>query len=596
MALGIEIAGEKLQLFPGTEIELEEFNPFLQFTEEGIKGGISAPFDTKNTPRNLRLLQYAGIHQKKITSTGIDAMLYDGTNQASIGKVKIEKPTADLNNAADGRVSCYFLGSVSSFFQDIKDKKLREMNMGGVRSFEWDGLVTDTGTGFWRHIHLVANGAVNAYDYAFYPVMNSDWVEYDNSYPPEMNRMLWDPTITGAWPAGKVQFPSNITEVDYDPANRIVPFPYLHYVLKQIFTTVGWTLHGEILDDATFKKITMLNFRAINWAKEGNGTSSYYPNDPVEFNLADHLPNKTVSSFLIQLANRMGWFYHFERASKKCTIKFIKDAATGTVKDLTEYADPVVTKNLLQNRVLYALRTNDGIGGGRFDTSQIDYRGLKDERSDLPAADDTTAGQVWLVVGENNYYICESDGTNFSWQVMSPNLFDYDPGNATEEITTEAGTVGVEVIDTTHYDLVPRLDQQGIWVGHGDETEVDWGIHLLFNHGLVDHTDGGGKKYCYASNHIYDANMNQVADWGLTFTCYKTDGTDVGLYATFWKAILELLKSQEEIDVTLNLPRHVYLNLDYTDQIVVAGVKMFMKKRTLKIPYKKNLQLNCLRI
>jgi hypothetical protein len=599
MALGIQIisTGEFLQLYPDTVLELEDFNPFLQFTEEGIKGSFTMPFDIKATPHNNRNVGYASIHQKKLSGSGIDAILYDDANmQHGVGKIKIEKPTNDLNNVEDGKISCYFLAGASNFFQDIKDKKLRDINTGGDRSFEWDGLDSDAGVGFWRHIHQVANGAVNAYDYAFYPVLNADWPEYDDNYPPEMNRMFWDPTVYPAWPAGAVRFPTNYTELDDDPANRIVPFPYLHYIIKRFFATVGWNVKGDILTDETFRKITMLSFRAIDWARQGNGTASYYANDPVVFNLSDHLPDWTMSRFLIQLQNRFGFEWKFDRSTKTCTIRLMKNAATGTVKDFTRYCNPDIPKTVLQNVIKYSLITTDGISGGKLDLTAIDFKGLLDERTDLPAADETKAGFVYLIVGENNYYICDSDGDNYSWSILGANTFDYIPDGATEQIETEAGTVGMEQSPSVNYDLMPRLDNPGLWVGHGDQ-DAEWGLHLLFYHGLKGRAaPNDDDLYCYASNHIYDANMNQVADWGLTYTCFKTDGTDVGLYATFWKDILELLRSQEELEIVLYLPRHLYMQLDYTDQIVIAGVRMFVKTKNLRVPYENKIKLTCLRI
>src|SRR5688500_9661184 len=116
---------------------MEQENILLQFTEE-VLGEFSLPFDVRATDKNLRLLNYAGIMERRIDNIGIDAIIHDNGLPVMRGKIKIEKPTVNLNNVKDGTISCYFLSGISSFYQDIKDKRLREIDVGGARSFEWD--------------------------------------------------------------------------------------------------------------------------------------------------------------------------------------------------------------------------------------------------------------------------------------------------------------------------------------------------------------------------------------------------------------------------------------------------------------------------
>src|SRR5690348_5176953 len=111
--LGLEINGEFLDLDPDTTLELEQENPFLQFGDD-VLGEYSFPFEVRSTEKNLRLLNYAGFLQKRIDNTGVDAKAYDGTIQHSIGKIKIEKPSVNVNHNHDGKMSCYYLPGSSN--------------------------------------------------------------------------------------------------------------------------------------------------------------------------------------------------------------------------------------------------------------------------------------------------------------------------------------------------------------------------------------------------------------------------------------------------------------------------------------------------
>lgn len=586
--LEIQINNEFLDLVPGAVLDMERQNPFLQFNQE-LVGTYSLPFQVRNNERNSRLLNYSGVFQKAIAADGIPATIFDNGIPLHRGKIKVERSSHHLNNEKRTTISCYFLTESADFWQDIKDKNLRDINAGGDRSFNWDGLITDTGTGFWRHIHQVANAAPNSYDYAFYPVINKAW--YTNDYAPDiMNMMYYDPVQTF-----KVRFPTNYVPSDHREANRIVPMPYLHYVLKKCFELVGWKLKGDILTDLDFLRITMVNFRAIDWAAPGTGTNSYWPKDPVVFNIKDHLPDKTISSFLIALKNRLGWWYDFDTISKTCTIRLVRDIIVNAPVDVTPYANPVADKEKYTDTLIYALRCTDGIGGGNLDTTLINYQGRVDERSDLPAASEAIYGHVYLILIENNYMICERNTADaYEWALFSANLYDFVPANTTDDINTDAGTLPMEPYNA-YFTLLPRIDNQGQWFGRNDE-DATWGIHLLFFHGKVNKAVGSTEQYPYASSHPYDPSMNQVAVWALTYTAFLSDGRDIGLYKTFWEAFLTMIKSTEEITLTAYLPFTAYKKLSYDKPLLLSGVRLFIKTVKPSIPYKEQLTINALRI
>src|SRR5690606_1113547 len=115
-----------------------------------------------------------------------------------------------------------------------------------------------SGSGFWGHITTVVNAAPGSYDYAFYPIHNDDWKGRFTTSP-VMNRVFYESGIVKF-----SQYSHDGTPLFKD-AYVIVPFPYLKYVLTKAVEFAGWTISGDPLDDDDFKKITLINFQAINW-------------------------------------------------------------------------------------------------------------------------------------------------------------------------------------------------------------------------------------------------------------------------------------------------------------------------------------------
>lgn len=597
MALDIQIGNEFLDLPPDAVLELEEETPIFQFGDE-ILGGYSLPIDIKATAKNMRLLGYPGTMEIKVSNIGIDCVIYDNGIPSMRGKIKIEKPNINMNNMSDGTVSIYIVVGAGSFWQDIKDKKLRDIDAGGVRSFDWDAYafdLADPAPGFWAHIRQVMYATpgygTSGYDYAFFPVINKGWE--GRGLCDHMNKVYGNMPVTNEF-----FIPAYLGAALDNERNRIVPFPYLSYVMKKAAAFCGWTLGGSIFDDENFNKIVMINFRAIDWSyiKKVGGSYVNAFRDPVEFNLADHLPDINISKLFVAIKNRMGLRYRWDRASKTMYADLLDDVATGAVKDYTSKADPVVIKQINQDKKIYKLVNNFSttLGGGAPNFDTLSVQDAVNEKTDLPAASEAQYGHVRLVIGENNFYICQqNDGTEaWEWIFYTYNIYDYEPDNSNDEITTDATTIGVEEYDA-YLDLAPRVDQQGYWFGKS-EDEVDWGIILCFNHGV--RNNKAGEVYPFGSSHVYDSEMNQVADWALTFECKLIDGTEVGLYEVFWKHILSLLNATEEADTKLYLTRAEEMNLSFEDKLSIRNARFFNKTIKRKIPYSGSIGLRVMRI
>jgi hypothetical protein len=579
--LDIKINNEALDIAPGTELQMERESPIFQFTDE-IQGGYSLPFNVKNTSPNLRLLGYPAVLQRRVTKVGIDAETFDNAIPSLKGKIKIEKVNVDVNISERSDISCYFLTDAADFYQDAKDKKMRAIDVGGDRTFHGE-VVPVRDSDFFQHVLNVARGIGGPYDYAFYPVQNSAWGD--------------DP---GMHVDNDVMNKITDTEFGMFMGPIVVPFPYLKYVLLQAIAYCGWTIKGDILDDVDFEKITMINFRAIAWGNVRLDDGDVYYIDiynDVTFNLQNNLPDMTVPEFLIALKNRFGWRLDFNKTERKITIFNLKDILTGEIKDFTRLTAPVIPKGIFQDNKIYALRNDFVTGGGDgIDITKVDYQGEVNKTSDLPGADEAHSAQVYLVIEENNYYICNQNPDNLAewyWQILAANIFDYEPPGFNEEVKTKATTV--EMVRFNDYmDLIPRCDSPGIWTG--DNGEIPWGIHLCFWYGP--RNNKSDQSIPFASHHMYDSQGFTLAAWSLAFRAFKTypDHTQVGLYDLNWKPFLELFPLAEEFTIVCNLPFSDYLQLSFTDIIIVDGVRLLIKTIKHTIPYKTQVELVCWRI
>jgi hypothetical protein len=593
--LAISIGEDYLDLQPGTTLEMEINNPYLQFSE-ALLGETSLPIPYKQTPGNLRKLEHAGLIQAKIDNKGIDAIAWDGDEQYSIGKLKHEKFNHNLNRIKDGSGSLIFQTGFSAFYQDIKDKRLRDVVVGGDRAFAFTDFARTGSNGFWQHLHAVIDAGAgygnSGYDYAFYPVINKEWYTGTDSLAVDVMNLM-------EYSGGSVNFKK--TNDGHTRHNVIVPFPYLKYVLIQAAAAAGYQVEGDILNDADFNKITLVNFRAIDWHYNRSPakmivTLDAYPYANVSFNLQNHLPDISLSQFFLWLTNRFGWWYDFDRRNKIIRIKSLGDTALGAVKDMTKFASPLIPKKITQQKKAYSLRNNfiTGFSDGPLSIAGTKYQGTVNLYSNLPAAAEALSSHSYLVIAENNYYICRSqEGADvWEWQLYAPNIYDKEQQGDSEDIVSGATTVGLEKY-SAYLDFTPRIDSAGIWTGLSD-TETEWGLHMLMYVGK--RNNKAGNPVPLAINGIYDSAGVQVTEWSLCFECKKFDGSDVGLYERAWKKFITTLNANENFEVTLHLPRHEYMQLSFNDQLTIDGVRMYIKTIKPIVPYPGKIIAECSRI
>lgn len=584
--LAFQIGEEFLDLKPGTELELEEENPFLQLNDS-IIGPYTFPFEVPNTEKNIRLLGYhTALFSKKRVSVE-NVICWENGIQHSIGTLRLEQINGDINDLLTGTSSLYFLTGSSSFWTQIEKKKLQDVDFGGERSFTNPN--TNTTGGFFQHVHQAMQGNSSTHDYAFFPVKNNGIKNQTGSFTAEyMNRT--------AVVSGQVRITFNSFEGSNNP---IYPFPYLVYVMKRIFLNFGWKVDGEFFNDPDIKKIVLLSLRDIKW---GWKTLVFSPRlyDPVKFDLADFMPNVDISSFLIALKNRLGLYYDFNTRKKTCTIIFLKDVANESAEDISSMTSTKFGNKLEPTEKLYKLVNEFDSGDSLPVKGDLLGREFIGSFLFVPpfAASEINDGKIYLRLAENAYYICREDTEtegNWEWIKYMDNIYDYAPKGSSEDITSAATTTAMTRVTAGGLDMMmPEVNQGGSWE-FWNNSDPDFGIRMLFFHGMQ--PDFNGVLYPYASNHPYNCAGTKLCNFALSYEFQEAGtGVQIGLYHKFWKPLLDYLKQPETVSVDVNYPFSEKGKVRFGASKIINHTKYFVKKKTTILPYNGVIRLELIKI
>jgi hypothetical protein len=305
--LYINVGGRPLELNPGTVMELEEENPFLQLNDQ-LKGDYSLPIEVPLTDANKPIFHHLQLLPASGKIATVDNVVVGDGLEQMVGILRKEQLTGNLNHIGTDKLSLYFLKGWSHFYKDVQNKKLYNVDYGGDRSFaiNYNDYFNND---FHSHIlDVINNGTIDKYDYALYTVYNSASTTgdiFNNGNTNTLNNFLYY---------------ADFNRLDFNPGSKISFFPYLNYVLKQLFNTFGWTVDGYIFTEPSFKKATVINTAFLDYTADAGNVQ--------KFNLRDFVPSVNISTFLIGLSNRFGWWYDFDYLRKRCTIRTLNDVLT----------------------------------------------------------------------------------------------------------------------------------------------------------------------------------------------------------------------------------------------------------------------------
>jgi hypothetical protein len=582
--LGIEKNGERLDLSPGTSAQLERLSPF--FNENSLAGEYSLPLTFPYTPKNARLLGLLNHFYTNRSKTRVPVKFYDNNNFSYSGELVLETANLHLNDIGKSSINGYFLTGVSDFFSKIKDKKLKELVLGGDRQFTWTDEDPDGANyGFWQHVHETLDGNL---DYTFAPVVNEKWSgNSEDGSQDWMNKL--DST-------GNLDFEQNY--------NNLAPQVKLRYVLQQIFKENGWTFDYSDMPDTLWETLFMPSFYSVRWK-----TMQQTIVDPffewtvlpsITINLRNHVPPEMlISDLILALRNRYNWGFDFNSNKKVCRMFALKDLANGTKKDWTKYMAAKWQSEFSDDPRTFSFKNeidgNDSFSSGPdFSKLIVDFPVMTVD--DLLPANSGNLDFVVYVWKENNFYQSRynADLNVYEWQVFAGNIYDFEPTGANASFDTVASTMLMyrriyrNVGGTDYFGYFPACDQEGNW-DRKEGAFTPWGLRLLFYRGRVreateDYT-AGIIQYPYLTSICTTITQEEPdLDWSNVWE-HKISDIDKGIVAFWWRPTLKYLSQADVITGILYLPRKELLNFSWSDIILFRNVPYIIQKITETIPY-----------
>jgi hypothetical protein len=581
MALKIQTSGKELLLNPGSKLEIEEASPILQ-TDDTIQGDFSYPL-TVPIKGNEKALNFPHFLQTRGKSSSITNVIVNDDLEYLTGLLRLEKININLNGTTADNASLYFLKGFSSFYKDVENKTLQNLEYGGNRTFGFAPVGNEYDTPIYKHYDdVLKHGSIDKYDYAMFPI-------YHTNFSGD----------TGGNDSIKIY---NLCVSTGDPlqprlaaAGNTALFPYINYLIKRIFDSFGWTVEGFNFTDPDFKKAVLLTVQNVTpvLSEFGNEVPGQY-----SINLKRVVPPVGITSFLIGLKNRFGWWYDFDNVRRHCTIKPVAELFTGDKRiDITSLINTSLTITVNPTPKVYAMAGDTDAP----DKSLWDQQPVLAVYSALPAPGVAYSGQVHFVAAHDKYYICLADENHvYHWEVLEENDFGVTPADKTDTISSNCLVPVMRVEDFFDSGFSAQGKMLIPEVSLDDENTTGDIFYACFAHGMAPdepHQNPTVLYYPYGAAHPYDLLGNKLTAFSMSYEWPEPGtGKDLGVYAVFWQKFLSKLSFEETLQVVARLTPQLLLSFTWETTYLINHTEYIIQKRNRNMPYDGSVVLTLVRI
>ena len=566
--LQLLVQNQALDLFPDTEITIEEESPV--YGTDSILGGFAYPFSVPVSPRNSRILGFPerpgivnpqeGEYPFQLFHSGILRMM--GTLQVS---------------QAGKQYECFLRIGSGDFAGKVGDKKLSDLTLGGARNWVWK-----------------PEYSYPEDDFTIFPIYNPNFMlETVKETSFQSDKFRINAYENGAF----------VT----DPAicQAITPFPFLCFVIKQVFAEHGFQLIENCFEtDSDLRDLVIYSIKDITTLipttqliQVNLGTDQYgqeiweYMEVATtsrglgEFHLKDCVPDISIKDLILWLRSRFNVAFVIDRSNQVKIIKREKPVMGLYHKDITDIAYGEPTVKIPDRTNGFALCWEHDSNDELF--SEDVFRHIDDFLSYLkePVANSSVlAGitpelnEIRLVESLGYYYRyakkeLEEGGYQYQWQLWSIGYQNYLVGERMEEFFSGLSTL--QMINYQRFIDGPSIrcpwaKQKGNFMER-DEPE-SFSPRLLFYRGMQ--IDTQGKTYPMGTMDNRDRYGNFLAGKTLSLLW---EG-EYGIYSQLWKRYLIWWKSRKEVDYLIKDPSI----LDFTKKYRIDGTDLVLKKRTIQ--------------
>ncbi|MFK5893713.1 MAG: hypothetical protein QM504_10885 [Pseudomonadota bacterium] len=576
----IKINGEWVETYPGTSLKYV-FNS-AAFSDKAIVGDFSYSLSFPDSDNNALIFGFISNPDLYNHTSQHNCELYEQNNLMVSGVFKITK-------AVKGdKISGNFINSAYDFKGQIENMTTKDLDLGGDHEF----LIQSE---FDAYILAMMNGSYPDYKFAQFPVLNETYLD---GTPEEDN---WQ---------------SILYINPYNPGGNDVYYPYLAYIIEQLFAKFGYNISSNtIAEHLELKKLCLIGLLEDTHVVEYTG-----------YNLHYHVLKVDLNKLLESIKSTLGISFFFSHKSKGVSMGFLKDLlVSGNYVDWTDKIIGKLSKVVDSNDTGYVLShsfdsTDTTISemqlpDGIFDNAVIETAVLLP--ADLPdyANMGIHAGEIRKVICEDMYYIIvdiDPEPTlDHQWTKLTWNFFGKVVGDALNEKQSLLTTLGMNWHSkklggdsyrngwmTPHSDQVlltkPVTGTLGMLVpgnqnyGLAEALVNDFEPRVLFFRNM--RPDAVDVDYPLGTSGKYDAKGNLIGTLTLNW-----DGAD-GLYINFWKDWLKFIDEGIPMEASVNLDLLDILKLDTRKQIKIGNNFYLLKKLTIDYPIEKAATAEIVRV
>lgn len=471
---------------------------------------------------------------------------------------------------ANKTANLYFRIGLGGFYEAIKNLTLQDLTLGGERTIE--APATDLDLQYPDS------------DYALFPVKNENFQD-DTSAETDYKTYV----IYQNYPIGIHQFKEIIT-----------PFPYVGYVLQQIFEENGYTVIYNIFRTHTeLKKLCEFNVQDITTLKK-TGASNTFTHSKTYLKL--HLPELSVDQYLQNIKNRYNVGFFINEHSKTVKILLLEElVANAQYLESPDYSELKSIIETTYTSVRITTTTDENDEAFQFysiaDIEEFydDIKGSVATYADLLTLNPVYARDVYFVEATKNYYRLtitwndeDEEFPDYSWTLISGTaVMDYFStwdDNALEiENNISFLTFTTETDDRlgTRNWKVPYCLQKGNSVWRPDKVSFSH-RHLLYQ-GLQE--DAEGNDYPFASFDYKDKSGNYVGGLQLSYYDYYETGDNLIDYF-FSKWINWKLNIARTFETWINFPTYMLFSFPWEKKFRIDNTNYFIKKIEVDLRYK----------
>lgn len=391
----------------------------------------------------------------------------------------------------------------------------------------------------------------------------------DYVFPTFYNREMF-PESGGASAHWVNSYVSNEYENPDSYGDKFTPCFTLKYIIKNLFSELGYTLSGAVLEDDFFKSLILYNNTLLNVSRyKGTSRVAGDHEPPIVIDPVQHMPKVSCGSFISNITKRVGYTFVFNTVAKTVEIFKLNDVETLTkVLNITERSSVDYTIAPQERKsgayITLADPKNDSEATSTFvRSSKYAPVAVVDTAASLPT-DTSVIGSDDIAFVEDvfQYYRATVSGT-VTWSYEATLIDELKAGN--EEIKVQSDFVPISV--TNYYNgahtwLIPVVEEavnhyeNYINAGEYGVTDEPYDLRLLVWQGLQENSNGD--EYPLASVENKDYAGTVLNTHSLT---YRGDN---GVYIRNFSNWVELQNNLKAVEFNALFNLYQKLVFDYS--------------------------------